>query len=510
MKKLLLLSIVILLVVSSSTIAFGQLVDYENSWAKNEIDYMREKGIIVGYPDGTFRPTNNMSKSEFYKVINGLMGYTEKAEVEFKDVTTADWYYEEVQKGVNAKYILSSETLNARDNITREEVARILSVVFCVEKDEAAAEEFTDNALFSEELKGVIGGLKKNGFVNGLPDGSFNPKGEITRAEVVKMLHNISGEIVNVAGTVSKDVKTNLVVNTADVVLKDMTVEGNLYLTEGIGEGDVTLDNVVVKGQLSVNGGGANSIIIKNSKLNKVVVDKQQGLVRVVLENTIAEEVKTSNEVKLEITTGTEINSVKLDGKVEVAMEKGATIIVVDVVGKDIVIESKGAIEFLISQEEVKVNGKTVSPNTEIKVDAGKVAEVKPEPETKNEDDYYERPSEPSEPSKPNKDDIIARYKKELESLQKTTESKLKDLAGEAIEEYMGSSGDKSEIVNKYKDLAKDLEAETDNGVSSILSELEKELQSNGYDTDAISDLNSEYEKIKSDTEGDYRNEYNK
>ena len=41
---------------------------------------MRAKGILSGYPDGTFKPTNKMSKSEFYRVINGLMGYTEKSE----------------------------------------------------------------------------------------------------------------------------------------------------------------------------------------------------------------------------------------------------------------------------------------------------------------------------------------------------------------------------------------------------------------------------------------------
>ena len=31
-----------------------------------------------------------------------------------------------------------------------------------------------------------------------------------------------------------------------------MTIEGNLYLTEGIGVGDITLDNVIVKGELII------------------------------------------------------------------------------------------------------------------------------------------------------------------------------------------------------------------------------------------------------------------
>lgn len=63
-------------------------------------------------------------------------------------------------------------------------------------------------------------------------------------------------------------------VNTGDVVLKDMKIEGNLYLTEGIGEGDVTLDAVEIVGELNIKGGGENSIKIKNSKINKLSVDK--------------------------------------------------------------------------------------------------------------------------------------------------------------------------------------------------------------------------------------------
>ncbi len=39
---------------------------------------MTTEGVINGYDDGTFKPDNNMTKAEFYKVINHLMGYEEK------------------------------------------------------------------------------------------------------------------------------------------------------------------------------------------------------------------------------------------------------------------------------------------------------------------------------------------------------------------------------------------------------------------------------------------------
>lgn len=144
MKRVLSLFMVFALILSSAITVFGQGSDYETSWAKNEIDYMKEKKILSGYPDGTFRPNNNMTKAEFYKVINGLIGYTEKAEINFNDVKETDWFYEEVQKGVKANYIKEERFVRPNTQITREEVARILSIVFDVEEDKEAAKKFTD------------------------------------------------------------------------------------------------------------------------------------------------------------------------------------------------------------------------------------------------------------------------------------------------------------------------------------------------------------------------------
>ena len=59
-----------------------------------------------------------------------------------------------------------------------------------------------------------------------------------------------------------------------------MEIRGDLILAAGIGEGSVTLDNVVVRGRTIVNGGGKNSIIIKNSQLSDMIVIKYGGDVR--------------------------------------------------------------------------------------------------------------------------------------------------------------------------------------------------------------------------------------
>lgn len=182
----------VLLMISSSSLVFAVDHDYENHWARNEINYMKDNGIVKGYLDGTFKPDNNMTRVEFYTVINRLMEFTELEEdIQFEDVLESDWFYVQVQKAIKAKYIEPETKLEPNRNITRGEVALIIGKLFDIELDENAAKEFLDYEFFNDDAKGIIGGLKKAGLVNGFPDGRFGPEAEITRAEVVKMLHSV-------------------------------------------------------------------------------------------------------------------------------------------------------------------------------------------------------------------------------------------------------------------------------------------------------------------------------
>lgn len=109
----------------------------------------------------------------------------------------------------------------------------------------------------------------------------------------------------NSAGTYGSEsgVETvnNVVVNSQDVILRNMIIEGDLILGEGIGEGDVTLQNVEVKGQTIINGGGENSIYFEDSVVATVIVNKNNGKIRVVATgSTQVGEVVLESPAKLE------------------------------------------------------------------------------------------------------------------------------------------------------------------------------------------------------------------
>lgn len=356
--------------------AAAPLSDVGNHWAKEQVSYLTEKGIISGYPDNTFKPQNDVTRAEFYRIINGVIGYTELAEINYSDVKKGEWYYDEVAKGVKAGYIFEQQGGKIEPNkaITRQEVARIIGVTFGLTENTKAAEKFVDAGQIADWAKGHVGALQGKKFILGYPDNTFKPQGQITRAEAATMIKNAGGEIVNKGGEHKYEVKGNLLINTSDVVLKDTVIKGDLYLAEGIADGDVTLDHVTVEGETFIRGGGANSIIIKNSKLQNIVANKSVGKVRIVLEGKVnVPQIDIQNNTILVIRDGVTVASIAINGQADIQVQKGAVVKSVEANVAGAIIDSQGTIEIVKATEAIKLNGSDIKKGTETKVADGKV-----------------------------------------------------------------------------------------------------------------------------------------
>lgn len=380
-KKIISLVLVLSMVLSVSVFSFAEGTDIENHWAKNEIEYLLNKKIVSGYSDGNFKPDQSITRAEFFKVINGVFGYSEKAEISFKDVNAEDWFFDDVAKAVAAGYVNGYEdgTMKPNKPITRQEVAKIIAVAFGLQNQSSnSAYSFKDESSIENWAINYVGIMKDKGFITGYSDGTFGPKKNITRGEVAKIISNASGEIVNTAGEYNKGAKGNLIVNVPGVVLKNMTIEGDLYLAEGIEKGDVTLDRVNVKGQVFVRGGGENSIHIANSKIKNMVIVKTSDNVRVVFgENVEVENIEVDENSIVVVEKGAKINNLKIVGQAKIEIAKGAEVKALEVVSKNVEIKSEGTIGKLVAKEEVKVNGTVVKKGAEVKVEAGKIKDTK-------------------------------------------------------------------------------------------------------------------------------------
>lgn len=68
-------------------------------------------------------------------------------------------------------------------------------------------------------------------------------------------------------------IKGDVIISVKDVTLRNTVIEGDLLLSRSIGDGEVRLNGVTVKGKTIINGGGPNSVIMYNFNGQTVAVD---------------------------------------------------------------------------------------------------------------------------------------------------------------------------------------------------------------------------------------------
>lgn len=98
-----------------------------NHWAAAEIKLLSEQGVIVGYPDGTFKPDENVTRAEFAAMAIRALNqhHTKVAQpVHFTDINEYHWAYEDIQKALYfdlISYEKEGELFRPDDSVSRAE-----------------------------------------------------------------------------------------------------------------------------------------------------------------------------------------------------------------------------------------------------------------------------------------------------------------------------------------------------------------------------------------------------
>lgn len=194
-KKIILILIFIGLFTCLNPVYAVNFSDTSKHWAKEEINIITNQKLMSGYEDGTFRPNSKITKAEFYVVVNNLASLQKTYTVTFSDVSTSDWYYNDIAKAIKAGYLTpTTGKLHPNRPITREEVSDILGYIYGFKESPTGVNSFSDAKEISEEKKGYVGALVKIGAINGYPDGRFAPKESITRAEIASILSKLTSK----------------------------------------------------------------------------------------------------------------------------------------------------------------------------------------------------------------------------------------------------------------------------------------------------------------------------
>ncbi|MBQ1935363.1 MAG: S-layer homology domain-containing protein, partial [Clostridia bacterium] len=165
-----------------------------NHWSRNYVRLLEREGIVSGKTADTFDPEGIVTRAEFVSLAVRLANLLGKESSPYTDVAESAWF---------APAVSAAKEFGALDNdmtadgafypdrpITREEMTsvivrmteRICGTLLNVRTD------FTDADTFSECYADYIAKAAGEGIVTGNPGGTFNPRGNATRAEAAVII----------------------------------------------------------------------------------------------------------------------------------------------------------------------------------------------------------------------------------------------------------------------------------------------------------------------------------
>ncbi|RRD93532.1 hypothetical protein EII17_12445 [Clostridiales bacterium COT073_COT-073] len=157
--------------------------EYQNHWAKENIEKARELGIIDFTPGGEFLPDKNLTRAEAVKIMNRTFGFTAGKATPFTDIK-GHWAETEIEIAYAAGYIkgTSESSFSPEGELTRQQQAVMLyrAFAFAPEKME---KPFKDWDTISDWAKEAVATLAVKNIFKGLPGGEFAPQARMTKAQ---------------------------------------------------------------------------------------------------------------------------------------------------------------------------------------------------------------------------------------------------------------------------------------------------------------------------------------
>ncbi len=190
-----------------------------------------------------------MTRAELVTVINRILNNSEMDSRYIPDLVSKKWYYDEIRKGLASGIIKGDVEGKVRPNdlITREEAITMIARAFVPDSGSPSVLSFEDADQISSWAKQYVSDFVYAKYISGYKDKTIKPKSNITRAEVAKIISRII-DIYGSYGAFTGNIKGDLLINGNGVILKDLTVYGNLIICEGAT--NISIEHVMVEGSL--------------------------------------------------------------------------------------------------------------------------------------------------------------------------------------------------------------------------------------------------------------------
>ena len=196
-------------VLSASFASAQQFTDLpEDHWAYKQINQLAKEEIVVGYPDGTYRPDEQITRAEFASMAVKALHQENAALtdiINYSDVPENSWAWANIQRAV--RFDLIGETADNKfrpeDSVTRAECLEIvinsLTTETLTEEEAKAVLEarYIDTHLVPQWILIKAGKAEKLGIMVTIPTGEavIAATRPATRAEVAAFLYNMIEQV---------------------------------------------------------------------------------------------------------------------------------------------------------------------------------------------------------------------------------------------------------------------------------------------------------------------------
>ncbi|MDQ6423347.1 S-layer homology domain-containing protein [Paenibacillus sp. LHD-117] len=220
---------------AASAVTFNDINDH---WARSTIQELVARGILEGYPDGTFRPEEPVKVDQFVKML--ILSYSELHQngsrtwntdflnalspenqailkqdyryFSFQPSTVGYWAKEFINIASDLHFLNKSRYADFQADMTRENVAEI--VYYTLQETEfledgqfgqKMAQAYGDITSASEREQRFIAESLVKGIMEGYPNGFFGVGDKVTRAQALVILNRLTNKESRIKIAVSPD-----------------------------------------------------------------------------------------------------------------------------------------------------------------------------------------------------------------------------------------------------------------------------------------------------------------
>lgn len=149
--------------------------------------HVPKEAFVKGYPDGTFKPNQQVVRSEIATMLARFVTVNKDMAKQLKDIRTTDWYFDSFKTLVDAGVIsgYGDDNYRPHDGVTRAQAVTMIVKLKGLQPKSGGFKDVPGNAWYA----GYAGAAREAGIVVGYNDGSFGGDRVVTRAEIIAMIN---------------------------------------------------------------------------------------------------------------------------------------------------------------------------------------------------------------------------------------------------------------------------------------------------------------------------------